>query len=521
MKFLPRSADFQSAVSAIPIRQSVGPFRRALGCSRQRVGNPRYSRLETCATSAGRFPSRIYARLTAAFLAGLLFFCFSGSAVADETSESPVSFHKDIVPILKQSCTACHHPAKAKGRLDVTTHGALLKGGKSGPAFVPGDPAKSVIVTEISGDNPSMPEEGEPLSKAEIALIERWIREGANDDTPAEAANPFTLSEPPVYSVPPLISALAYSLDGKLLAVSGYHEVLLHSADGSNLVARLVGGSPKIESIAFSPDGKWLGVAGSAPSVFGEIQIWDLASNTLAGSWKVSTDSVYGLSWSPDSRRVAVGAADKTVRVIAASDGKELLRFDNHSDWVFSTTFTVDGKRLLSGSRDKAMKLIDLSNAQFIDDINKLLERIVCIIRHPKEDTVLYGGEMGAVRIYRISENQGRTAANNDVNLLREFERQPGPVHAVAYNPDGSAIAVGGAGSEVRVYRTDGKRVASLKGHSGAIFSIAYHPDGGQLAAGGFDGSVRIYDPSNGNLLHQFVPVPIQEGDRVARQSLP
>jgi WD40 repeat protein len=321
-------------------------------------------------------------------------------------------------------------------------------------------------------------------------------------------------------SKPPstVISAPAYSPDGKTLAVSGYHEVLLHSADGSNLVARLVGGSPKIESIAFSPDGKLLGVAGSAPSLFGEIQIWNLSSNTLAASYKVASDSVYGLSWSPDGSRVAVGGADKTVRMFAVADGKELLRFDNHSDWVFSTTFTVDGKKLLSGSRDKAMKLIDHANGQFIDDINKLLERIICLARHPKEDTVLYGGEMGAVRTYRISDNQGRTAANNDVNLVREFERQPGLVHAVAYHPEGSAIAVGGVADEVRVYKTDGKRVASLKGHSGAIFSLAYHPEGGRLASGGFDGAVRIYDPATGNLVHEFVPVPIQEAGAVAQK---
>ena len=135
---------------------------------------------------------------------------------------------------------------------------------------------------------------------------------------------------------------------------------------------------------------------------------------------------------------------------------RRLLKFDNHSDWVFGTTFTLNGKRILSGSRDRAMKLIDAANGQFIDDINKLLERVLCIARHPKEDVVVYGGESGIARTYKIADNQSRTVANNDANLLKEFERLPGPVQAVAYSPDGKLIALGGSNPEVRLY--DAKR---------------------------------------------------------------
>ena len=428
-------------------------------------------------------------------------------------AEKPVSFYNDLVPVMKRSCTGCHHPGKLKGELDVTTYGAFLKGGKHGAGFKAGEPTNSMVIEEISGDEPSMPKEGDALSKAEVALVTRWIMEGAHDDTPANA-NSFKLSEPPTYAKAPVISALAFSPDGKNLAVSGYHEVLIHSVDGSNIVARLLGESPRIESLAYSPNGKLLGVSGGAPALFGEIQIWNTESNTLMRSIKGSIDSLYGISFSPDSEKVAVGGADKSVRVFSVKDGKELMKFDNHSDWIFGTAFTVNGKRLLSGSRDRAMKLIEVSNSQFIDDINKLLENVLCMARHPKEDLAVYGGEQGVTRIYKIAENQGRTAGNIDVNLVKEYERLGGPVQAIAWSANGTNIAVGGAAPEVRVYTAgkDGKRIATLKGHDGAIFAVAFHPTTNWLATGGFDGQVRIYDftAKTSELLRAFVPVPIK-----------
>jgi WD40 repeat protein len=171
----------------------------------------------------------------------------------------------------------------------------------------------------------------------------------------------------------------------------------------------------------------------------------------------------------------------------------------------------VDGKRVLSGSRDRAMKLINASNAQLIDDINKLLENVICIARHPKEDVIAYGGDMGGVRTYKMQENQGRTAANNDVNLVREYERQPAAVHAICYSPDGSLLAVAGAANEIPIYKTtDGTRAGTCKGFTGAIFSLTPHPTKPILAAGGFDGKVHQYILPAGDETNSFVPFPIK-----------
>lgn len=430
-------------------------------------------------------------------------------AVGTSAADRPVSWYRDLTPIFKRSCNGCHNPNKLKGEVDTSTYAGLLKPGKHGPNFLAGDPAKSLLVEQVSGPEPDMPKDGDPLTPAEVALLTRWIQEGAHDDTPADAYS-TRLKELPTYTSPAVVTSLAVSPDGQWLAVSGYHEVFLLDTATLTLRGRLLGESPRIESLAFSPDSKSLAVSAGAPARFGELQVWNVAGTNQVHAWKLGTDSLFGVSWSPDGSRLAFGGADKSVRIVALPDGKELIKFDNHSDWTFRTAWTADGKRLLSGSRDRAMKLINVTDGQFIDDINKLLEPVVSLARHPKEEWVAYGGADGGVRLYRMKENQERTAGNNDVNLVREFERQPGPVQAVAFSPDGSRLAVGGMGGEVRVYQTaDGARVATLGGHGGAVFSVVFTPDGQRILTGGFDGLIRVFSAAEGKLTAVLIPVSL------------
>ena len=382
----------------------------------------------------------------------------------------------------------------------------------AGEAIIVGKPNESLLIELISGDPPAMPQNQEPLTKEEIDLFKRWIQEGAQDDTPENAD--AMKSELPVYTVPPVVSALAYSPDGTSLAVSGVNEVLLYDTSTFEIRARYVGEARRITSIVYVDDGKILGVSGGSPAKFGEIQLWDTATNKLTKAIRSTFDTIYGLSFSPDASRVAIGSSDKTVRVISVADEKELVKFDNHGDWVFGTVFSTDGSHFVSCSRDTALKLVEVGTGSFVDDVNssnKGYGEINAIVRHPKKDQVLSVGEDRIPRLYRMFRQTRRDVGNTDFNLIRAYEAQSGAIKSVAISADGSKFATGSSSGEARIYSVaDGKRLASMQGDTVSVFALAFHPDGTQLATGGFDGKIRIFDVNSGSQLRIFMSVPIE-----------
>ncbi len=109
------------------------------------------------------------------------------AAPAGRGAEQP-KFESEVLPIFTAHCLGCHSGAKAQAGLDLRTRDGLLKGGKSGPAILPGTPDKSVLMEKIVSR--SMPPVEPKLSDAQIAVIRQWIDKG---DTGKDTIQPVQL----------------------------------------------------------------------------------------------------------------------------------------------------------------------------------------------------------------------------------------------------------------------------------------------------------------------------------------
>jgi hypothetical protein len=97
-----------------------------------------------------------------------------------------VSFAFEIAPVLLKNCAGCHDDDDPEARLSMHTFARFVRGGESGPAFVAGRAADSLLVRKIKGasgiEGQRMPIGKPPLSADAIALIEKWIAQGARLD---------------------------------------------------------------------------------------------------------------------------------------------------------------------------------------------------------------------------------------------------------------------------------------------------------------------------------------------------
>ena len=475
------------------------------------------------------------------------------TAFADE-AKSKVSFYKQVRPILQAQCQGCHQPAKASGEYVMTTFKGVTGKGESGDAaIVPGKPDQSYLLQLITPENgkAEMPKGQKPLHQTQINLIKQWIAEGATDDTPENAGVKYDAKNPPKYTLPPVITSLDYSPDGKLIAVAGFNEVLLHKSDGSGIVARLVGLSERIESVRFSADGKRLAVAGGNPGSRGEIQVWDVANRKLLLSAPYTYDTVFGASWSPDGTKIAFGCTDKTLRAIDSKTGEQVLFQGAHSDWALDTIWNPAGDHVISVGRDRTAKLTEVATQRFIDNITSITPKalkggVATVDTHPTRDEIIIGGADGVPKLFRIFRITKRVIGDN-ANLIRVLPGLRGRVFGVDYSHDGRRAVAGSSldsQGEIVVYDTDvdtnapanikaifAKRVmaqsdaekktlaayqkkplpelARVKVDDSGIYVVRFSPDAKHVAAAGSNGKIRIYEAENGKLVKEFLSVPV------------
>ena len=106
-------------------------------------------------------------------------------------AEAKIDFARDVQPIFKSACYQCHGPDKQNGKLRLDAKTIALHGGKSGKSVVPGRPDESELFKRITSkdEDERMPQDREPLSAEQIALLRAWIEQGANWPDEASAAD--------------------------------------------------------------------------------------------------------------------------------------------------------------------------------------------------------------------------------------------------------------------------------------------------------------------------------------------
>src|SRR5258706_13104986 len=234
-----------------------------------------------------------------------------------------VSFKGEVAPILVERCQACHNPEKNKGAYRLDSFETMMRAGESKKApIVAGRAGESHLFQLIttSDEDDRMPQKGERLTMGQISTIGKWIAEGAKFDGTDPKALLVRLvpargqpQAPEKYPRPVPVMALAFSPDGKELAVGGYHEVTIWDPTNGKLVGRIGNIAQRTQRLAYSPDGTILAAASGAAGEGGEGELGGSAKRGVAVGVDRGGGMVCWLAVDAGGAELACGGGEKAI----------------------------------------------------------------------------------------------------------------------------------------------------------------------------------------------------------------
>ena len=437
-----------------------------------------------------------------------------------QTWSAPPNFRDHIFPILKQHCLNCHNADESEADLDLSTFGSLGTGSSGGPVVVAGSPGKSSLYLAVSHDEDyaAMPPESPKIPDQQLKLIHDWIAGGLLEKTggksqlrdvsfdvsagsmrrPPQPAFPGRIANSPVpmtNSVPPII-ALAASPWANVVAASGYRQVLLFgSSSGSAENWKRLGVLPfpegDVHDLRFSANGSLLVVAGGIGARSGRVAVFDVNTGKRIATLADEFDIVLSADISADHQYVAIGTPKRMVKIFSIADGELLHRIKKHTDWVTVVRFSPDGKQLASADRNGGIHVWETETGGILYTLDEHKMRVNTLGWRSDGKYLASGAEDGKFVLWDMKDGWAtRSIDAHSQKSKSRYSRRTG-VLDLAFGNDGSILS-SGRDRSAKLWKLDGKRVATADDLSSLPSSVAFVGDGSWVAIGGLDGSLSL-----------------------------
>jgi WD40 repeat protein len=416
--------------------------------------------------------------------------------IAIETPDraEPVRFEREVLPILRANCAACHNARKAEGNLLLDTPQTLLDGGDSGPAIVAGKSAESLLLKVAAHQEESfMPPSNNAvgardLTPRELGLIKLWIDQGAKGDV--SASRSVQWQNLPAKLQP--ILAVAVTPDGQFGACSRGNQLFIYHLPTAALVAKLPAHQDIVRALAFDSTGDLLACGG-----FREVKLWRRPRVQLGGKQEHAAN-VTALAISSDGAVTASSDESGKLRI-----GK--ITLDAHTTAVGGLAFSADAAVLYSVSQDKTLKAWNVADGKQLSKTLELAAPLTSLAVVKSGEWLVVGDAEGTVRVY---EAKAIREEAESVAPLKEIKAHGGAVAAlVAIAGKSTEFCSGGADGLVRCWNAEtGEQLKEFK-HDSGLTSLAIGPDAKRIASAG-GGIVKLWNTEDRQPVAQLVADP-------------
>lgn len=435
-------------------------------------------------------------------------FCCAALLIVGSVRAAEISFSNQVAPLLAEKCVECHRQAKAKGSYRLDTFEQLGKAGESEEKpLTAGKPETSeiykLLVTNDDADR--MPKKADPLTQDEIALIKRWIAEGAKYDgkDPKRPLSELSttrvkVATPEKYPRALPITALAASPDGKLLLASGYGEVTLWDTASLKLVGRIGDLPERITSLRWIGSGNTVAVAGGTPGRSGELWLVDVAQRKPLKRVLTSPDTIQCLAVSGDGKLLAAGGVDNHVRLFEMPEGKLRWDVEGHADWVMSLAFNQDSQLLASASRDRTARLFNTANGEIKATHTAHAAAVLSVMFSIDGKKVYSGSADGEIHHWNL---EGKAEKGSPGRVIRENVLQ-------LTSGTTNRVFASLAGKGVVELNESVRKIALTISPGERLDALTFIADPPTLITGAQNGEVRLWDLMENKERGKFVAMP-------------
>jgi hypothetical protein len=422
--------------------------------------------------------------------------------LATVSAAEPVTFEKDVKPVFKKHCVGCHNADRQRGGLDLSTLAAVLEGGTSGKAAVPGKPEESPVYTLPAHlEDPKMPPGKPKIPQRELNLVRAWIAGGMAEKggaltvtTTIAAAGGLVPVESLRRATP--VTALAVSPAAPLVAVAGRKQVLLFRLPAGAPLGALPFPEGEVHVLRFSRDGRVLLAGGGVGGQSGKVVGFETATWRRAFEVGDEADVVLAADVSADGSKVVLGGPGRVVKVFATADGKQLHAFRKPTDWVLSVGFSPEGLLVAAGDRFGGLYVWEARSGKEFLTLRGHTKAVTGIAWRADSNVFASASEDGSVRVWDM-----RTGAE-----AARWQAHPGGALSLDFHPGGT-LASGGRDGRVKVWDGAGKLLADLGPAEDVVLRVAFGPGAKAVVSGDWSGQVRLWPVAGGPFAKLTVPV--------------
>ncbi|MBL8155579.1 MAG: WD40 repeat domain-containing protein [Anaerolineae bacterium] len=251
-----------------------------------------------------------------------------------------------------------------------------------------------------------------------------------------------------------------------------------------------------IIAVAWSPDGRRIALSGTN----GLLQIRD-PNNQLIHDFPGLTTDIMSVDWSPDSTKIVSGGDDGKVIVWDAATGQQLADLPGFGEYIFQVAWSPDGTKIAATGNGFAPRtsLIVWNALNFQRLASRNAGDAFGISWKPDSSQIAVAKGPGYVSIYAPSLGPSIAAYQIDAGVL-----------CVSWSPDGSKIALGESIPGTTVNKVEvrdastGTLIATYTGQTEYITAVAFSPDSQHLASASADGTIKVWNLATGRQIATY-----------------